>query len=224
MKNYLTFVTLISVLSAFGQVTSTLDNIKTVAISGYYYDKADEFEKTLDKDTLILPASLPFKKGCKIFYDKDRKKLATEIVFDSIHYRIITKHYNRTGKLIKEQKGWISSYKKDYNYDPLKPVVGRLEYLKTYQNDSLIYEITGMDGGNLLIEYFNPFTKHEFKKRVYYDAGYINSEVVWNYYENRKLKSICNIYWELKFIQGDEIVETMFDCINFDQNGCIISK
>lgn len=88
----------------------------------------------------------------------------------------------------------------------------------------MIYEINGIDG-NLLIKYFNPFTKKEFKKRIYYGEGYINCEVVWSYYEGHKLKSICNIYWEPKLLyNGDEVIETIFDCTNFDQNGCVLLK
>jgi len=96
---------------SYGQISSTLNNIPTIGIKGYYYesenilyDGLENIEDVIPQDTLFLPKSLPFKKSCNIYFDITKKNIATIIIFDTLLYRIISKHYNRKGQLIKEQK------------------------------------------------------------------------------------------------------------------------
>lgn len=89
----------------------------------------------------------------------------------------------------------------------------------------MIFEISSNSQGNILFKYYNPFTKKEFKKKIFYDGERIIGEVVWQYYKSRKLKSICGVSDEYKLLDnGNEVRETMFDCVDLDYNGCFISK
>ncbi len=202
----------------------TTDNKKVRNINHHYFDDIYGYVSSVPKDTLYYPINLTYQKSCKIYYDINNKRLATDILFDTVNHKIISRHFNQTGNLIKEQKIWYAYYKKDYNANPLKIKPKNIEYIKTYHKDSLIYEITNFEN-NLLFKFHNPFTKVEFVKRAYYSDETMVCEIIWEYNDKHKLKSICNTYDEVKFLEtGEEVVTRVFDCTNFDNNGCVIDN
>lgn len=195
-------------------------SFSTHCIVGSVFENRIEHIPFLPKDTLFIPIELKRNENKTIYYDVIKKTIATQITFDTINQIINYKHYNRNNKLVKEQIIRNYGYPKDYNTNPLKKKLSDVESIKTYLNDSLVFEAKN-EKGLLKCYYSNPKTKTYYEKRVYEDCEYTKE-----FDENKQLKSICILSFseEQLMDNGDGIIELIEDCTYFDEKGTIIGN
>jgi hypothetical protein len=185
-----------------------------------YYDFAGNLSKEgFFTDTLYTIQKFPVTNDWKIYFDTKRTIVATLIHYDSTNKILTSRHYKRDGKLIWE---FCTRYKNKKNCNPLLPRLKEFKYLKIFQADSLICEMTGQEQ-LIAVKYRNHFTNDFSDQTMYFSSvdswrdEFIGSDV-WKYYENGNLKSICKTLRE-----DDETGTILFlKCKSFDQNGCII--
>lgn len=216
MKLKLFIISSIIYFTSFAQINC---RFSTHCITGSCFAYYSENLSFLPNDTLFFPSNLVRNKNTTIYYDNFNQQIATIITFDTIHYKINYKHFNRHFKLVKEQEVRYPYYAKDYNTNPLKKKISDTEFVRTYKNDSLVFEAIN-NKGLLTCKYTNPKTQTHFEKRVYEDCEYTKE-----YYKNNKLKSICILSYseEQLMDNGDGIIELFEDCTYFDENGLILN-
>jgi hypothetical protein len=227
MRTLIYIILFLIICGSSGQAQSIITDKHLWTFSGgYTYDFEWTEEQSADKfftDTLYAVQFFPTKNDWKIYFDASRSKIATLVHYDSIRKIINTKHFSRQGKLLKELE-LVYINKKAFN--PAFPKVKSINYVKSYINDSLVCEITGMRT-SILIKYNNHRTQRHFEKRIFYKEDKLRDEEIGEtltaYYENGNLKSICTAYsLNETDDQGNQYSVLIPTCTSFDVNGCII--